>query len=235
MHEKYTTIKRLQDSINNDALINLSVDRTGASIISPDVISKIENQITNCSRDFDGYVRGHLTVPILPTKTLLTGTIKVNRGSNAIKGVGTSFITELKSGDEIRIVNNPELRFHIASITDNDDLSSQFVNYMDSITTGATFEKWVDNIPPEVEFLVRKHTCFIMWARRGRQDIDNPFKPDEDYYRKICDLIQRGLYQFESAGGEKISDKPVNYDSRLTSGERVATFTDESLKDYTEP
>lgn len=224
--QKYTTIKQLvRVMLSEKHLINCVIDRSGALITDSDVISAIEDIITEESRYMDGFLRGHAqTVPIQPTATILTGALTLVNGSTEIIGVGTAFTTELLVGDEIRLDAEDNIRLHIKSISGDLLAYSEYV-YYGTLLTG-DYSKYVSNVPAEINNALARHTAWKLWQRRGRID-DNPFQGDEDYFRQLVKDIKAGLYRFATTGGAEVSKKPTRYDSTTT-----FTMSDSNMGDY---
>lgn len=206
-------------------LINCAIDRSGAVITDSDVIKRLETMITTESRLVDGFLRGHVEVPINPTVTALTGTFTFSNGSTELTGVGTSFSTELSIGDEIRLDDEPNIRAHIKSITDDLNASLEFV-YYGTVEVG-TANLYVTNVPEEVDNALARHMSWKLWQRRGRTGDDNPHYADEMFFRTLMKDIKEGRYRFDTATNKEISKKPTHYDESIE-----FTMTDSALSDY---
>lgn len=163
MADKYTTLANVVQLMGERHAINCAVERSGALITDADVIASINDMIEFLSRELDGYLRGHTTVPI------------------------------------------PEA-----------------------------------DVPDGIEVLVRGYTGYRLWARRGRFDENNPHYDEKVLYFERVKNIQTGKWKFETASGEVIAQKPVEYETdrilddieRKDSGRK---FTDTLLRDFTNP
>ena len=229
MRTFYTTIKNLKQIMTNERhLINTVIDRSGAQITDSDVVAILDARIYTQSRFLDGYLRGHVEVPILPTATALTGTITMVNGQRTLVGVATAFTTELAVGDEIRLDTETDNRVHIATIFSDVSATLEY-SYYGSINTGA-FSKYVSNIPPELEIILAGRVAWSLWQYCGRKLDVNPHKAENDQFIKAAVDIQNGVWRFDTAAGTEIAQKPTYYD--LLADITTASMSDENLKDY---
>jgi hypothetical protein len=180
---------------NERHLINTCVDRAGASISDSDVIGTLDKRIFTQSRFFDGYLRGFMEVPILPSISPLTGSITMVNGQRSLVGVATLFLTELAVGDEIRLDAETDNRVHIGSIASDTSATLEY-SYYGTINTGV-FSKYVSNIPEEVNILLAGRVAWSLWQYSGRKFEVNPHKSENDQFLKLALDIQEGRWRFE--------------------------------------
>lgn len=119
-----------------------------------------------------------------------------------------------------------------------DDASREFDGYV----LGHAPVPWDDyaDVPASVEVIVRGYAAYLLWARRGRIETDNPHQWRFKYFMDRVRDIQRGLWKFDLISGHTVANKPVDYEtdraegevSRIEAGRRM---TDTSLKEYREP
>lgn len=222
---KYVTIRQIVDALLSERhLINLVVDRSGASITDTDVIKLVEDFITRQSRTFDGYLRGYCKTPILPRTTGLTGELTMTPGSRIVTGVGTEFTNELQVNDEIRLDAETWARVHVASIQDDENLTTHFVYYGAGIQGSASV--YDSRIPDEVSVPLAGHIAWVVWQRRGRYEGDNPFEAENRQYLQLVRDIQNGRYRFESPEKREVSQKPTR------THRSNAVMTDSRLEDF---
>jgi len=62
-NEKYTHIDKVVELMGERHAVNCAVERSGAVIMDADVITRIDTVIEVVSRELDGYLRGHVSVP----------------------------------------------------------------------------------------------------------------------------------------------------------------------------
>ena len=162
--------------------------------------------------------------------------------------VGYTTISDLLKIESARHLINLSVDRSGALITDADviatlnsiinDASREFDGYV----LGHAPVPWDDyaDVPPSVEVLVRGYAVFLLWARRGRQDQDNPHNWRFKYFMDRVRDIQRGLWKFDLISGETVAPKPVKYEEDRVAGEadRIKSgrrMTDTSLKEFREP
>jgi hypothetical protein len=225
----YTTIKQLRQIMTNERhLVNTVIDRSGALITDSDVVSILDTRIETQSRIFDGYLRGFVEVPILPTASVLTGAITMVNGQRTLTGAGTLFTTELAVGNEIRLDAETDCRVHIASIFDNTHATLEY-SYYGTINAG-DFSKYVSNIPPEVDIILAGRVAYFLWQYCGRKFEVNPHKAENDQFLVLADRIRNGDYRFDTSTGEEISPKPTQYDTLADI--TTAAMSDDNLAGY---
>lgn len=229
MRTFYTTIKQLKRIMTNERhLINTVIDRAGAQITDSDVVATLDDRIYSQSRIFDGYLRGHVEVPILPTATALTGTITMVNGQRTLTGALTLFLTELAIGDEVRLDAETDNRVHVASIYSDTSATLEY-SYYGSINTGA-YSKYVSNIPAEIEIILAGRVAWFLWQYCGRKFDVNPHRAENDQFIKAAVDIQEGRWRFDTSAGTEIAQKPTYYD--LTADITAASMSDDNLKGY---
>src|SRR3990172_7975008 len=219
---KYTTISHLRNRISDRNMSNLMVDRSTANFDDVDVVKAVEDLIIAASDDFDGYVRGHIDVPIQPSVSSLTGTFTFTEGSTDVSITGGAALTELSVGDEIRPDIASDYRGIVEFVTDDDNVVLVDIYYGLTLADEAA-SKYVHNVPSEIELLVRGHACYLMWARR-KEDLNNPKRDKEQLFMRRVDEIQRGSYKIKLVDDEVVSDK-----HELTDKTVKSSFTDDSM------
>lgn len=225
MPANYTCISHLLAIESERHLVNLAVERSGAELSDADVLAKLVEVIASASRDWDGYVRAHTPVPLEATVTALAGTLALTNGSRDVVGTGTLFLSELSEGDWIRADSEPDAVAVVKSVTDDTNLILQAAHY--GTTAAAASASIYDcGLPAEVEILVRDHVAYMLWARRGRLEGDNPHDGRERMFMARVRDVQRGKYRFETAGGAEVAEKPVGYD------DTAAVMTDDSMDGF---
>ena len=226
MQTIYCNIANLLKIESARHLRNLAVERSGSALSDEDVLESIIEIIDTSCRDFDGYIKGHMEVPLEPTIINLTGTITVANDVRDVVGVGTLFLTELADGDWIFPDNNENAIVVVKNITDNTHLKLT-TGWIGIDVVAADISQYVHGVPLEVMRLCRDHTAFNLWARRGRHEDQNPHLGREQMFRKIVRDIQRGHYRFDQDDQGLVEAKPTEYDT-----EAETAFTDTAMTGF---
>ena len=158
----YTTIDDLLNWESFRHLCYTVTDRTDSLITDTDVQEGLHEMCATASRDFDGYVRGHLDVPLEDILTTLSGTVALINGSQVLVGIGTSFDTELTAGDRVVLDDQPLAEVVIDSITDALNAVLRYEFYGED-AVGADASILTNEVPLELEILVRGHACYMLW------------------------------------------------------------------------
>lgn len=96
------------------------------------------------------------------------------------------------------------------------------------------------DVPDDLEVLIRGYVAYRMWARRGRYDDKNPHNDGKKLYFERIKQVQKGRWRFETAGGDEVAEKPVEYETDRPSDDLDRTsagrkFTDRSMGGFTNP
>ena len=106
-----------------------------------------------------------------------------------------------------------------------EDASRDFDGYVEGYMD-VPFEE--DEVPAQVELLVRGYTLWLLWERRGRREEDNPHEARKKIFDKTVEKIQTGRIRFELDDGTEVNTKLVETDTTVEN-----TFDDDSFGDYT--
>lgn len=95
------------------------------------------------------------------------------------------------------------------------------------------------DVPADLEVLVRGYVAYRMWSKRYPDD-KNPHVEAKKLYFKRIEMVQRGRYRFETASGDQVAEKPVEYETDrpsddLDRGNAGRQFTDRSMGGFTDP
>jgi phage gp36-like protein len=212
-------------------MINIVIDRSGSTVSDYDVIMGLEGFISDASTELDGYLRRYTSTPINPTIITITGMLTFTRGNNIITGVGSSFLTELKEGDEVRPDGNENVRVIVDEVISDTKFESKDIYYGRVDLTG-TATIYIPNVPIEIRSLCRDHASYLLWNRRGVDSI-NPMKENEKKFSNLIEQIKNGEYRFETSVGREVAQKPTVTSFYSATGKPISkTFTDQSLRDF---
>jgi hypothetical protein len=219
-------------------LINLVVDRSNGLMLDDDVEELLMRNIARASREWDGYVQGHMELPIEPVIVRLSGTMAFINGSDIINGNGTLFTTEVLIDDWIQPQDNYNAIHIVREIISDTQLRLSCNFYGPTIAGGESGGPlgniYVSGVPDLVEEMVCGYTCYRLWARRGKAEDNNPFLHYKDLFIMRAKEIQKGQYRFEDADGKEIAQKPSksggHYDG--TTGTVDYDFTRDSMAGF---
>jgi len=223
-------------------LVNLTIDRAGATINDYDVVARLEEFIATASAEIDGYLRRYTDMPIDPSVIPINGVITFTRSDSTVMAeTGTGLFTEdlMRTGScaitpsEVRPDCDPNYRMLVETITSDDEFEGHNVYYGPTLTA-VTASLYAPNIPTEIRYLCRDHTAYMLWARRTDAD-QNPLKDKEANFTKIMTAIQNKKYRFETIpGGQMVSVEPTLTKLVTNSGKSLErTFNDGSMRGYT--
>jgi len=208
----YTNIAHLLEMESESHLINLVVDRSNGLLLDEDVEELLMRNIARCSREWDGYVRGHMDLPIEPVIIELTGTMEFINGSDTVNGTGTLYETEVQVDDWIQPDDNYNAIHVVREVISDTQLRLSCGFYGADIigegTEGPKANIYDSGVPDEVEEMVNGYTLYRLWARRGRHDEDNPFFNFKDMFITRAKEIQKGTYRFVSEDAGEVARKP---------------------------
>ena len=106
MKPVYSNIALLLEVESERHLIETVIDRSNGLLSDEDVEEQLMRTIASASREWDGYVQGHMELPIEPVIVELTGTMTFTNGSDIVNGTGTLYETEVQVDDWIQPQDN---------------------------------------------------------------------------------------------------------------------------------
>ncbi len=238
MKPVYSNIALLKETESDQHLVNLVVDRSNGLLLDEDVEEQLMRNIALASREFDGYVRGHLTVPTEPVIVELTGTMVFTNGSDIVTGTGTLFEAEVEVEDWIQPQDNINAICLVREVTSDTELRLTCKYFGATIpggdSDGPKANIYDSGVADEVLEMVTGYTCYRLWMRRGRTDENNPFVNYKDLFLSRVKEIQKGKYRFDSPDEGEIAEKPSYSGDKYDGGSGGASyeFTDESLEGH---
>lgn len=219
MRPVYSNIAALLEVETAQHLINLVVDRSNGELSDEDVQEQLMRNIARASRDWDGYVRGHMDLPIEPVLIELTGALAFTNGSDVVTGTGTLFTTEIEVDDWIHPQDNYNAIHIVREVISDTELRLSCDFYAASIggtgSEGAKANIYVSGVPDEVEDIVNCYTCYRLWRNRGRRsDETNPFFECKEVFLQRTKEIQKGQFRFYSEEAGEVATKPARSGKR---------------------
>ena len=207
----YTNIALLLEMESERHLINLSCDRSNGTLADADIEEWLIRQIMRTSREWDGYVRGHMELPIEPVIIELTGTMEFIHGNVEVVGTGTLFETELYQDDWIQPQDNINAIHVVREVIDDEHLILTCPFFAPDITGGESAgpkaNHYISDVPDEVEEMVCGYSCYRLWQRKGRTEDNNPWLSAKEIFVQRAKEIQRGQYRFHSEDAGEVARK----------------------------
>ena len=239
MKPVYSNIALLLETESEQHLVNLVSDVSNGLLLHEDVEEQLMRNIALTSREFDGYVQGHMDLPVEPVIVELTGTMTFTNGSDIVEGTDTLYETEVQVEDWIQPQDNINAICLIREVTSDTRLRLTCKYYGATIpggdSDGPRANIYDPGIHDTVKEMVTGYTFYRLWMRRGRADENNPFLNYKDLFLSRVKEIQRGKYRFNSADDGEIAQKPSysgdKYDG--SSGSATYVFTDDSMDGFT--
>lgn len=210
---RYTTVEALTMNQGERDLAELC-DKTGASAIDDEVVMRtLLDIIYTASREVDGYLLGHMTIPIAEEEVALTvaTSITLTNGSHDVAGVGCAFDTELVEGDEIQASDDEDYWFGVVdTITDANNLvlKYQYNGVTVAAATAAIRRRIV--VPGWIETRIRDVAIYLAWERSGRRDENNPWAENTAATRLFLTQFQRSGLKFTDTDGVRRKDNITN-------------------------
>lgn len=239
MKPVYSNIACLLEMESERHLINTVIDRSNGLLSDEDVEERLMRNIMICSREWDGYVRGHMDLPIDPIIVELTGTMEFVNGNDIVIGTDTLYLTEVDVDDWIQPQDNINA-IHVVRAVMSDTRLRLTCGYFGADILGGDSDGpkagiYNSGVPDEVEAMVTGYMCYRLWGRRGGQDEFNPHIHYKERFIEMAKEIQEGTYRFHSEDAGEVAKKPSysgdKYDGG--SGSTSYDFTDESLEGFT--
>lgn len=229
MSVRYTCIPQLLQIESERHIKSLSVTRSEPLLSDSDVLQALNDSIDSSSRDWDGYVLGHMDTPVDPAVISITGKMSFTNGSPLVTCTETSddptsFTTEITEEDWIYAESNPDAIVIVKKIIDDFtlQLTAPYYGITASGNAGFIYDPLID---PVIQKLVRDHVVYQLWANKGRPDEQNPHAWRlKMYISKVTD-IQKGLYRFKTPGDKVIAKKPTKFNKNVQ-----YTITDDVLE-----
>jgi len=233
----YTNIALLLEMESAAQLVNLACDRSNGDLADADIEEWLIRQIMRASRIWDGYVQGHMALPIEPVIVELTGTIPFTNGSTEVVGTGTLFETELAQDYWIQPQSNIDAIHVVREVFDDEHLILTCPFFAPTIADGESAgpkaNHYDSGVPDEVEQLVCDYTCYRLWKRRGKQDEDNPWVDAKAEFDRRVVEIQTGKYRFISEDAGEVARKLPYSGKQYTSTEdAVYEFTKDTIRGF---
>jgi len=235
----YSNIALLLETESERHLVNAVSDISNGLLLHEDVEEQLMRNIALASREFDGYVRGHMDLPIEPFIVELTGTMEFINGNDYVVGTGTHYLTEVDVEDWIQPQDNINAIHIVREVTDDTHLRLTCKYFGADIlggdSDGPKANIYNSGVPDEVLEMVTGYTCYRLWFRRGRTDENNPFVNYKDLFLVRVKEIQRGTYRFHSEDAGEVARKPSYSGDKYDGGSGGATydFTNDSLEGFT--
>lgn len=239
MKPVYSNIACLLEMESERHLINMVVDRSNGLLLDEDVEEQLMRNIMRCSREWDGYVRGHMDLPIEPVIVELTGTMEFINGNDIVIGTNTLYLTEVDVDDWIQPEDNINAICIVREVTSDTQLRLTCKYFGADIlggdSDGPKAGIYNSGVPDEVEEMVAGYACYRLWARRGGLDENNPHIHYKQMFIDRAKEIQKGKYRFHSDDAGEVARKPSYSGDKYDGGSGDATydFTDDSLEGFT--
>ena len=238
MKPVYSTIAHLLQIESAQHLINKTVDRSNGLLSDEDVEEQLMRNIALTSVEWNGYVRGHMDLPIEPVIVELTGTMTFTNGSDIVVGTGTFYETEVEVEDWIQPQDNINAICLVREVTSDTQLRLTCKYYGATIpggdSAGPKANIYNSGVPDEVCEMVTGYTCYRLWMRRGRTDDNNPFVNYKDLFLNRVKEIQTGKYRFHSVDAGEVAQKPSYSGDKYDGGSGSATYdiTSDSMRGF---
>ena len=238
MKPVYSNIACLLQTESERHLVNTVVDISNALLSDEDVEEQLMRNIASCSREWDGYVRGHMDLPIEPIIVELTGTMEFINGNDRVVGTDTRYLTEVEVEDWIQPQDNINAICIVREVTDDTHLRLTCkyfgVDILGGDSDGPKAGIYNSGVPDEVEEMVTSYTCYRLWGRRGGLDENNPHLHYKEMFIARGIEIQKGKYRFDSVDAGEVARKPSYSGDKYDGGSGAATydFNDDTLEGH---
>ena len=239
MEPVYSNIACLLEMESERHLVNTVVDVSNALLSGEDVEEQLMRNIMRCSREWDGYVRGHMDLPIEPIIVELTGTMEFINHDDIVHGTGTLYLTEVDVDDWIQPQDNINAIHIVREVTSDTELRLTCgyfgLDILGGDSDGPKAGIYNSGVPDEVEGMVAGYTCYRLWGRRGRLDANNPFLHYKEMFIARAIEIQRGKYRFDSVDAGEVARKPSYSGDKYDGESGTATYdiNNDSLEGFT--